>query len=292
MKKIFVTSFILTALLLACNTTPKDRTIKFEGIENARELGGLKMQDGRIIKEGKLIRSGNLSMATDADAKVLKDRFRLTDVVDFRFDAEVKGAPDREIEGVQYTHLSTLPKSIIAGFSSGRTDAAEMKSQDIGELLAKYASYPQAQEMAQKLYPTIVTDSLSQKYYGEFLRTVLKAEGGVLWHCSQGKDRVGCGTAFLLTALGASRETIIEDFDLSNVSYAPYVEKLSAQIKENGGGENELAFIQAMIGVSTENFTKALDLIETQYGSLQNYVTKALQFSEEEQELLKEKYLR
>ena len=163
MKKIFVTLFILTALLLACNTTPKDRTIKFEGIENARDLGGLKMQDGRIIKEGKLIRSGNLSKATDADAKVLKDRFRLTDLVDFRFDAEVKGAPDREIEGVQYTHLSTLPKSIIAGFSSGRTDAAEMKSQDIGELLAKYASYPQAQEMAQKLYPTIVTDSLSQK---------------------------------------------------------------------------------------------------------------------------------
>ncbi len=47
-----------------------------------------------------------------------------------------------------------------------------------------------------------------------------------------------------------------------------------------------------MIGVSTENFTKALDLIETQYGSLQNYVTNALQFSEEEQELLRGKYLR
>lgn len=250
------------------------------------------MQDGRTIKEGKLIRSGNLSKATDADVKVLKGRFHLTDVVDFRFDAEVKGAPDREIEGVTYTYLSTLPKSIIAGFSSGRTDGAEMKSQDIVGLLVKYASYPQAQEMAQKLYPAIVADSLSQKYYGEFLRTVLKAEGGVLWHCSQGKDRVGCGTAFLLAALGASRETIIEDFDLSNVSYAPYVEKICAQIKENGGGENEIAFIQAMIGVSTENFTKALDLIETQYGSLQNYVTKALQFSEEEQELLRGKYLR
>lgn len=292
MKKFFVISFMLTAMISACNTAPKDRTIPFEGIENARELGSLKMQDGRTIKEGKLIRSGNLSKATDADVKVLKGRFRLTDVVDFRFDAEVKGAPDREIDGVTYTHLSTLPKSIIAGFSAGRTDGAEMKSQDIVGLLVKYASYPQAQEMAQKLYPAIVTDTLSRQKYGEFLRTVLKAEGGVLWHCSQGKDRVGCGTAFLLAALGASRETIIEDFDLSNVSYAPYVEKICAQIKENGGGENEIAFIQAMIGVSTENFTKALDLIETQYGSLQNYVTNALQFSEEEQELLRGKYLR
>ena len=283
---------MLTAMISACNTAPKDRTIPFEGIENARELGSLKMQDGRTIKEGKLIRSGNLSKATDADVKVLTGRFRLTDVVDFRFDAEVKGAPDREIEDVTYTYLSTLPKSIIAGFSSGRTDGAEMKSHDIVGLLVKYSSYPQAQEMAQKLYPAIVTDTLSRQKYGEFLRTVLKAEDGVLWHCSQGKDRVGCGTAFLLAALGASRETIIEDFDLSNVSYAPYVEKICAQIKENGGGENEIAFIQAMIGVSTENFTKALDLIETQYGSLQNYVTKALQFSEEEQELLRGKYLR
>ena len=291
MKKIFVTSFILTALLLACNTTPKDRTIKFEGIENARELGGLKMQDGRIIKEGKLIRSGNLSKATDADAKVLKDRFRLTDVVDFRFDAEVKGAPDREIEGVQYTHLSTLPKSIIAGFSSGRTDAAEMKSQDIGELLAKYASYPQAQEMAQKLYPTIVTDSLSQKYYGEFLRTVLKAEGGVLWHCSQGKDRCGWGSAFVLAALGASRETIVEDFALSNVSYEKTVETVSATIVERGGGEPELAFIRAMVGVNVENFEHTLDLIDSQYGSLPAYLEKALGFSAAEQEKMKEKYL-
>ena len=56
MKKFFVISFMLTAMISACNTAPKDRTIPFEGIENARELGGLKMQDGRTIKEGKLIR--------------------------------------------------------------------------------------------------------------------------------------------------------------------------------------------------------------------------------------------
>ena len=57
---------------------PKDRTIPFEGIENARELGGLVMQDGRRIRMGKLIRSGNLALASDQDVEILKDGFQLT----------------------------------------------------------------------------------------------------------------------------------------------------------------------------------------------------------------------
>ena len=46
----------------------------------------------------------------------------------------------------------------------------------------------------------------SQRRYGEFLHGVLDAEGGALWHCSQGKDRCGWGSAFVLAALGASHE--------------------------------------------------------------------------------------
>ena len=46
----------------------------------------------------------------------------------------------------------------------------------------------------------------SKRRYGEFLHSVLDAEGGALWHCSQGKDRCGWGSAFVLAALGASRE--------------------------------------------------------------------------------------
>ena len=53
---------------------------------------------------------------------------------------------------------------------------------------------------------TIVSDTTSQRRYGEFLHGVLDAEGGALWHCSQGKDRCGWGSAFVLAALGASHE--------------------------------------------------------------------------------------
>ncbi|MBQ3698305.1 MAG: tyrosine-protein phosphatase [Prevotella sp.] len=49
----------------------------------------------------------------------------------------------------------------------------------------------------------------------------------MLWHCSEGKDRCGWGSALLLAAFGASRQVIVEDFDMSNQSYAKQVEALS-----------------------------------------------------------------
>ena len=291
MKRLF--TFLFPFLVLAgCTSAPKDRTVAFEGIENARELGGLQMQDGRTIRAGKLVRSAELSKATDADVALLKKRFGLTDVFDFRFEAERSKAMDREIEGVKNTWLSTLPEKFVAAFASGRADTTVVQSQNLMETLSEYAFNPKAQEMAQKLYPAIVMDTTSQKRYGEFLRGVLSSKGGALWHCSQGKDRCGWGSAFVLAALGASRETIVEDFALSNVSYAPAVEALSAKIVEKGGGEAELSFIRAMIGVSVENFESTLDLIDSRYGSLQAYLEQALGFSAEEQESLKRKYLR
>lgn len=276
-------------MLASC--THNDRSLPFKGIENGRELGGLVMQDGRSILPGKLVRSGNLSKATDKDVAILKDRFHLSDVYDFRFDAEAQADPDRVMEGVTVTSLSTLPQAFIDGFSSGRADTSQVKAADFMEALAKYAFDPRAQQMAKMLYPAIVTDTLSQQRYGEFLKGVLNAHGGVLWHCSQGKDRAGWGSAFVLAALGADRKTIVEDFNLSNVFYEPYVEALSARIREMGGGEEELAFIRAMVGVSVENFETTLNLIDSQYGSLNAYLEKALGFTARQQEQLRDKYL-
>ena len=61
---------------------------------------------------------------------------------------------------------------------------------------------------------------------------------------------------------------------------------------EKGGGEAELGFIRAMIGVNVEYFERTLDLIDAQYGSMQVYLEKALGFTAEEQESLRRKYLK
>jgi protein-tyrosine phosphatase len=278
-------------LFFSAQVAHSQRAIAFEGVENARDMGSLAMQNGQTVRTGMLVRSGNLTKATDSDVAMLKEKYHLSDVFDFRFEAEANAAPDRIIDGVSYTHLSTLPKAFIQGFSSSRADTTKMDTRDMLAVLMKYAFEPKAQTMARQLYPAIVTDSAAQHYYGVFLRGVLRAEGGVLWHCSQGKDRAGWASAFLLAALGASRETIVEDFDLSNQSYARQVEALTAKVQEKEGGKEAVAFVRAMVGVSRENFVTTLDLIDQKYGSLSAYIENQLGFSKKEQQQLKEKYL-
>ena len=287
----FATAIALFAMTLSAQVAHSQRAIAFDGIENARDMGTLVMHDGQTVHTGMLIRSGCLAKASDSDVAVLKEKYQLSNVFDFRFEAEANAAPDRIIDGVSYTHLSTLPKAFIEGFaSSGRSDTASVDMKDMVKVLMKYAFDPKAQTMARKLYPAIVTDSLAQCYYGTFLRGVLRAKGGVLWHCSQGKDRAGWASAFLLAALGADRETIVEDFDLSNQSYARQVEAMTAKVREQGGGQEAVAFIRAMIGVSRENFEATLDLIDQKYGSLSDYIENQLGFSKEEQQQLRMKY--
>ena len=103
--------------------------------------------------------------------------------------------------------------------------------------------------------------------------------------------RAGWGTAFLLAALGAESGTIVEDFALSNISYAPVVEQLSEKVLQKGGGENELRFIRSMAGVSVDNFERGLDLIDGKYGGMDRYLEKQLGFSSSQQNKLRDKYL-
>ena len=281
---------LFSMMLFSAEVAHSQRAIAFSGIENARDMGGLVMQDGSTVRSGMLVRSGCLAKATDDDLKVLRERFRLTDVYDFRLESEADGAPDRTIDGVSYIHLSTLPVKLVEAFSSGAGNADKNDMKDLPALLMKYAMHPKAQTMARQLYPAIVTDSLAQHYYGQFLRGVLSAKGGVLWHCSQGKDRAGWASAFVLAALGASRQVIVEDFDLSNQSYARHVEAMSAKVRQQGGDDEAVAFIRAMVGVSRENFEATLDLIDRQYGSLAQYLVNQLGFTVEEQQQLRAKY--
>ena len=108
--------------------------------------------------------------------------------------------------------------------------------------------------------------------------------------------------AFVLAALGANKETIVEDFDLSNQSYACQIEALTAQVRDMAGqrvgdgtsgmdGNEAIAFICAMVGVSRENFEATHDLIDREYGSLSQYIENQKDFSKEKQQQFRTKYL-
>ena len=147
--------------------------------------------------------------------------------------------------------------------------------------------------MARNMYPSLIQSEFSQLQYAAFLRLIIEApeDGGILWHCAQGKDRTGWGAAFLMFALGVERETVIADFDLSNEAYLPIVTKLNNDILARGGGEKEMAVIQAFMGVSTPNFISTLDLIDREYGGMTHYLQEILCITHDDIQILRKRYL-
>ena len=142
------------------------------------------------------------------------------------------------------------------------------------------------------MYPTLLFTPECQEQFARFFRLLLETENGaVLYHCTQGKDRTGVASALLLAALGANRETIVADFDATNRVYEKEVRKYSRRVKFWGGKEEEIAVVKAFMGCNTENFVKALDRIDKQYGSLMAYLKGPIGLSDADIETLRARYL-
>ena len=260
----------------------------FEGIVNARDLGGIKIGH-KTVKHGLLLRTAHLHDATDADVRRLVEECHLKRIFDFRSVPEASLQPDRPIPGAEYLALPTLDLS-----HEQKTEEAipEETWIDLSKHIVRLSFMKMFQEKGRQLYPSLVLSEFSQLQYASFMNLVLDTEGGaVLWHCSQGKDRTGMGAALILGALGADRATIIKDFDRSNDSYRPLVEKLCSDVRAAGGGEAEEEVVRAFMGVSVKNFNHALDLVDANWGSLQGYLEEAMEIGHADCLRLQERYL-
>ena len=266
------------------------QSIEFEHIVNVRELGGYLMSDGRRIRHGALLRGGRLRRATDGDIKRLSKEFHVAKVFDFRTQEEREYAPDLEVPGAENIWLPTMDMDTNRLLGSTLPHEAY---RDLPGFLLKHSSEPAVLQASRNLYPDLVYNEYSQLQYSSFLQMVAtNPEGAVYWHCSQGKDRTGMGAAYLLAALGADKELIVRDFDISNEYYETEVADAIALADASGGATDAFReTIRAFIGVSTENFVKVLGEIDSKYGSLESYLTDILLFDKDDMRMLRDKYL-
>lgn len=264
--------------------------IVFDNIDNARDLGGIRGAGGRTIRPHRLLRTAHLHDASDADIERLCNEYNLCRIFDFRSMGEYKAMPDREIEGVQHHLLPTI--DMRAEQETGKP-IPEEAFLELDRHIVNYSFYPEVQRMAANMYPSLIQSEFSQLQYAAFLRLIIEApeDGGILWHCAQGKDRTGWGAAFLMFALGVDRDTVIADFDESNIAYRPIVNRLNADIIARGGGEEEMDVIQAFMGVSTRNFISTLDLIDREFGGMMEYLHTILCLGHNDIHILRKRYL-
>ena len=264
--------------------------IIFDNILNARDLGGIPAAGGRTIRPHRLLRTAHLHDASDADLQRLQDEYRICRVFDFRSLGEAEFQPDRPVPGAEHHLLPTIDMRAEQQTGKPIPDEAFL---ELDKHIVNYSFYPEVQMMAANMYPSLIRSEFSQLQYAAFLRLIIEGpeDGGILWHCAQGKDRTGWGAAFLMFALGVDRDTVIADFELSNTAYRPIVTQLNEDVMARGGGEAEMAVIQAFMGVSTPNFIKTLDLIDHEFGGMTEYLHTILCLSSADIHLLRDRYL-
>ena len=286
---------VLAALLCcACGTArhavqadAPERAIALEGVMNARDLGGLQMADGRTIRGGKLLRSGNLSKATAADFRHIG---KLATVVDFRTAPERGMSPDRLPQGTQY-----LPLTCSVGNMDNMKEFFSLVNgpqPPTGKQLIAFVRKPATREASRVIVSEFATTPANQVVYAKFLHTLLEPhDGAVLWHCTFGKDRTGFGTVLVLAALGADRATIEADHAYSARALQARLAGLVSKMSAAGATREDLDTVTAMVGIHPASLRHALDVIDSRYGGMQSYLRNQMHLSEQDIQTLRNLYL-
>ncbi len=174
--------------------------LRVDGACNLRDLGGLLAADGRRVRRGRLIRSGELSGLTTTGATCLL-QLGLSGIVDFRSASERKAAPTRALE------LGTVRR--------WQSDADERLGEPLPALRRCLASPAQSRQVVIDIYRDM---AFRQHANFRLLFEAVLTGQPVLFHCAAGKDRTGVGAALLLSVLGVSRDQIRHDYLLSNAA--------------------------------------------------------------------------
>lgn len=244
------------------------RQLPLEGQSNFRDLGGYKTIDHKTVKWGQLFRSGQLSKLTDKDLHYLST-IPLKTIIDFRSIEETKE---------QVTLLPpTVSNEVLLPIKPGN-----LSRNNVMQIVIDAND-----ELANKLLVDINEQLVlqNQEEYKAFFKEVQRADAPLMFTCTAGKDRTGLAAALLLTALGVDKNTVREDYLLTNQCVTLDTLNIQEQFQLNDEQANVLL---TLFTVKEQYLDKALITIEQHYHSVENFLTEALDV---DIALLKSKYL-
>ncbi|MDN0085063.1 tyrosine-protein phosphatase [Crenobacter sp. SG2305] len=229
--------------------------IALDGQTHFRDLGGLPTRQGHRVKHGVLFRSGELSRLSDSDGQALEG-LGIRTVFDLRAESEQQHAPDRLPATIRLRPIPILqgsfdPTAILQQLKSGDTAALD--------------------ELMPAIYRSLVVDFTLQ--FRQFFQELAASPGGILFHCTAGKDRTGLAAALLLAALQVPAELIEQDYLASNASLATLNERIAARFAPYGV---TLPQLEPLLTVRSGYLQAAFAEIETRWGNLGRYLDEGL----------------
>ncbi|HLR82683.1 MAG TPA: tyrosine-protein phosphatase [Paenalcaligenes sp.] len=243
------------------------RVIQLEGTSNFRDIGGYKNKEGLTLRWGQLYRSANLAGLSASDQNQLQE-LGVSESIDLRSQFE------QQKSAYEYPFLNVYKCSIEPQV----TDAV------FTAITARQAlTVDQTKDFMHQMYRGFVLEQ--QDRFAQFFDLVIARQGAAVVHCTAGKDRTGFACAMLQSALGVHRDDILADYLLTQQCYLVSLARTS---QEYGLPED---IMQILWGVEAEYLDSALDLINTQFGSLTHYLEDQLQLNSTKQKELKEQFL-
>ncbi len=249
---------------LATPSSP-ERTLTLQGGCNFRDIGGYRTRDNRLVKWGRVFRAGVLSYITDADHRTL-------DALGIRAICDLRRADERQREPTQWPNASAR-----ALFWEDELNARTLRSY-AAERPATAAGMFDAMIMLYRAFP----ERMHARLHGLF-GCIADGHVPLVVHCAAGKDRTGFAIAMLLCSLGVPRETVIEDYLLTNE-----VGDFEAFIRSRERTELGLAdanhpllampedLRRVLLSAQPEFIAAALEQIDLELGGLDSYLERTV----------------
>ena len=214
------------------------------------------------LKKGMLCRSDLLYKLSFKEKRFLKKEHNIKIVIDLRRSDECRRTKDTHIFMVKHLHIPLAANEI---------KTVQIKHMTLPDMYAFYKEMvePSKKESWTKLFNLMLKDN----------------NKGILYHCSSGKDRTGVLTAVILTVLGFDKETIYNDYLLTNQNPLYYKEIVKSMDEESRN------IILEHSAAKKEYLDTSFNEIDRIYGSMDNFLKENCSLTEEKIQKLRDKYL-
>lgn len=223
----------------------RERHLPLNGAVNVRDLGGYAVAGGKTTRWGRFLRADSPHHLDHGELAMLVD-YGITTVIDLRREDELRREPNpfAEHARVAYHNVSLFEAMAPSDYVRNPNLLPDLYIRALGERRAAFA---------------------------EVLNHIAAAsEGGVLFHCTVGKDRTGLIAAILLLIAGADRETVLQDYAMTGPLIAPLIDTLARSAEARG--IDPVAF-QMIARCDPSVMVTALDALDTTHGGLESWLS-------------------
>lgn len=245
------------------------RVVEVQGAENVRDLGGIPVFGGRVVKPRLLYRGSALGALAAEGVDVLFRQRGVTCVVDLRCGWERTAKPDVEVPGVENLHIPFYDQEKVGIEYTEPAEGTKVVGRDV-------ACDPD--RFYRSLANPLTVGQMRQCLDEIFSRV---AEGKPVYvHCSGGKDRAGIMTLLVLTVLGASPEAIRDDYLLTNESRDKnYQENYERFLNFAEGNEQRARELVDSHRARPENLQAFYEVVCQRYGCMEDFLEEKLGMS-------------